>query len=425
MKKKLLIIMLVLAMSLSLVAPALAWTPPDNDYGEEPWIPYHPNGTGAGWLSQSLINAIENPEGPNTIVFPMNYNLGTREIGSGRAVQVNRPITIMSNNETMRTLTAGQGTTQPHFVINDGGSLTLININLEAPTTPTQGGITVNAGGELYLINSEMFRCYRAAADVWSIPMAGALLVKNGGYAEVTNCTFRNNVCGGALNGRAGAIYVEAGGELILTDTFFTGNNVPNPSNANVSSNIMYEDGAKISFENVSFSNGGNNAATHNKLPDNGFGVGVNGETLTVDIGYPVVVTFDSDGGSEVEPQSVVIGEKAIQPDDPTKDGYEFLGWFLDDEEFDFDTEITEAITLTAKWGVYAVGYDVTTSSTNLQDKTTVTLTVKVFYSDGSSEIGASASVKLKQNGTQKVTVGSFTVTVVVNGNNKITNLYI
>jgi len=61
-------------------------------------------------------------------------------------------------------------------------------------------------------------------------------------------------------------------------------------------------------------------------------------------------------------------------------------------------------------------------SSTNLQNSTTVTITVRGYYNDGTSVVLATASVKLKQSGTQTVTVGDYIVTVVVNSNNKITS---
>lgn len=38
------------------------------------------------------------------------------------------------------------------------------------------------------------------------------------------------------------------------------------------------------------------------------------------------------------------------RPEDPVRDGFVFLGWFLNDEEFDFETAITENINLVAKW---------------------------------------------------------------------------
>jgi len=59
-------------------------------------------------------------------------------------------------------------------------------------------------------------------------------------------------------------------------------------------------------------------------------------------------VSFDTDG--DITDVTVIAGEKVEQPEDPAKYGYTFLGWFLDGELFDFDTEITEDITLVAKW---------------------------------------------------------------------------
>jgi|GEM_PF-2311588 len=61
-------------------------------------------------------------------------------------------------------------------------------------------------------------------------------------------------------------------------------------------------------------------------------------------------VIFDSDGGSIVETQEVKNKNQAIRPTNPTKAKHDFIGWYLDDEEFDFTTPITENITLTAKW---------------------------------------------------------------------------
>jgi len=65
-------------------------------------------------------------------------------------------------------------------------------------------------------------------------------------------------------------------------------------------------------------------------------------------------------------------------------------------------------------------------SNTNLQNNTTVTITVDGKCSVcGDMTILASATVKLKQNGTQIVKIGEYEVTVVVNDNNKITNIFV
>ena len=69
-------------------------------------------------------------------------------------------------------------------------------------------------------------------------------------------------------------------------------------------------------------------------------------------------VIFNSMGGSSVDTQYVVDGEKAVVPADPTKHSYEFKGWYTSDDNgvtlsanpFDFDTVLTGALTLYAKW---------------------------------------------------------------------------
>ncbi|MBD5412880.1 MAG: hypothetical protein HDR52_00410 [Treponema sp.] len=63
------------------------------------------------------------------------------------------------------------------------------------------------------------------------------------------------------------------------------------------------------------------------------------------------MVTFNSNGGSEVEAQIVVSGEKAEEPTEPTKDGFLFTGWRdKNGSFFNFDTPIRSNITLTAGW---------------------------------------------------------------------------
>ena len=61
-------------------------------------------------------------------------------------------------------------------------------------------------------------------------------------------------------------------------------------------------------------------------------------------------VTFDSDGGSKIKTQEVAEGNKMTKPSNPTKSGYKFDGWYLNDKKFDFNTKITTNITLKAKW---------------------------------------------------------------------------
>ena len=74
-------------------------------------------------------------------------------------------------------------------------------------------------------------------------------------------------------------------------------------------------------------------------------------------------VTFNSDGGSTVEAQTIDEGEVATAPTAPIRDGYTFGGWTLNGEAYDFETPVTSDIELVAVWTKAAVMYDVTFNS--------------------------------------------------------------
>ena len=61
-------------------------------------------------------------------------------------------------------------------------------------------------------------------------------------------------------------------------------------------------------------------------------------------------VTFDSNGGDDIEEQVIVYNNTLIAFDDPERLGYTFDGWYLGEELFDFDTLIIEDLTIHARW---------------------------------------------------------------------------
>ena len=65
-----------------------------------------------------------------------------------------------------------------------------------------------------------------------------------------------------------------------------------------------------------------------------------------------VVVIFDSHGGTLIESQYLTVGDKVSKPIDPTKHGYTFKGWYVNDVLYDFNHIVSESLTLTAKWEV-------------------------------------------------------------------------
>ena len=75
----------------------------------------------------------------------------------------------------------------------------------------------------------------------------------------------------------------------------------------------------------------------------------------------PATVTYAYGAlGGTYATQIVQAGEKAIEPDVPSRQGYQFTDWYLDDTKYDFDTAVTEDMTLTAKWTAnsYTITFD-------------------------------------------------------------------
>lgn len=71
-----------------------------------------------------------------------------------------------------------------------------------------------------------------------------------------------------------------------------------------------------------------------------------------------ITVRFDSQGGSTVERERIKSGTAAVEPAEPTRDGYTFYGWYTDaactdGNEFDFSTVLSANTTLYAKWVKY------------------------------------------------------------------------
>ena len=67
--------------------------------------------------------------------------------------------------------------------------------------------------------------------------------------------------------------------------------------------------------------------------------------------GEPCVVTFDTNGGNEIAPQTVESGKKIQKPDDPERTGYTFAGWTCQGEVWSFvGYLVTGDMTLVAEW---------------------------------------------------------------------------
>lgn len=80
------------------------------------------------------------------------------------------------------------------------------------------------------------------------------------------------------------------------------------------------------------------------------------GSDMTLYAGWrpAVVVSFESNGGTLIENDTIPVGETVPTPVDPSRDNSVFLGWYLDADlttEFNFPTTpINQDLTLYAKW---------------------------------------------------------------------------
>ncbi len=71
-------------------------------------------------------------------------------------------------------------------------------------------------------------------------------------------------------------------------------------------------------------------------------------------------VTFNTDGGNAVDAQTVSYNGKVQKPADPEKVGYNFVGWFVGENEYDFANVVAESVEIVAKWQIktFAVTFD-------------------------------------------------------------------
>jgi len=136
------------------------------------------------------------------------------------------------------------------------------------------------------------------------------------------------------------------GGSAVDTQIVTDGNKVPKPANP-TQNNLIFEGW----FKETALTNEWDFATD----------VVTANITLYAKWKNTFVVTFNSNGGNAVDPQTVPQGNKVPKPADPTRTGYTFVGWFIGDNEWNFETAIIAAITLVAKWDI--ISYTVTFNS--------------------------------------------------------------
>ena len=109
-------------------------------------------------------------------------------------------------------------------------------------------------------------------------------------------------------------------------------------------------------------------------------------------------VVFDTDGGTLIESQLVEEGAKVLQPSNPEKVGYTFIGWQLDGSDYNFDSTVTKDITLKA---IYEKNVTNKTNNgitnnvinnSNVSDKTTTAKSSNTNSSNSSNNVNGASS---------------------------------
>ena len=141
-------------------------------------------------------------------------------------------------------------------------------------------------------------------------------------------------------------------------------------------------------------------------------------------------VTFETNSSSSLEAIEVKENDTIAKPENPTKEGYTFSGWYYNDELYNFEQGVTSDIKLEARWSetekVSRVELDKTQLVLHLNQ--TSTLTAKVIPEDAKNKsviwnssdsnivsVDSYGNIKALKNGNATITVttqdGKYTAT--------------
>ncbi len=139
-------------------------------------------------------------------------------------------------------------------------------------------------------------------------------------------------------------------------------------------------------------------------------------------------IKFDTDGGTKITSQKVKANDKVDIPTDPVKEGYTFLGWYLDGKKYDFDDKVTANIVLEARWEIIktakVTGVTLDQTSVTILPGNSVLLVATVEPSDAkdSNIIWTSSNEKIAtvdSNGNVKaISLGTVVITAITTDGN-------
>lgn len=215
--------------------------------------------------------------------------------------------------------------------------------------------IRVENGATLTLVDSKPNAVNKFSVTettgLWQQDAAGTKVINGGAITGGSSTGEAGNTCGGG-------IYVRKGGTLLMRGGNIVG------CTAREGGGVHVEDGGR--FEMSAGTITGCTAGQEEGKTANGVFIAAGGRftqspgaQITGEVIGAYTVTFQSEGGSEVASQ-IRANTPAAQPDNPTKEGHTFIGWYSGESEWDFETPVTADLTLTAKWQInrYTITFD-------------------------------------------------------------------
>ena len=233
-----------------------------------------------------------------------------------------------------------------------------LNGHLLITTSGVSNLIHVTQNGELTLIDSNPNAVHKfdKRNALWKLAAEDAegeniVEIKGGAITGGTGTGEAGNTCGGG-------IYVRKGGTLLMRGGNIVG------CTAREGGGVHVEGGGR--FEMSAGTITGCTAGQEEGKTANGVFIAAGGRftqspgaQITGEVIGAYTVTFQSEGGSKVASQ-IRANTPAAQPDNPTKEGHIFIGWYSGEEKWNFADAVATDLTLTAKWQLnqYTITFD-------------------------------------------------------------------
>ena len=324
--------------------------------------------TTAGAAELTLQGMIDLANAGDTIKLSSNTEIAA-------TLQITKNLTLDLNGCVLRM--RGTGSV---LKVSGRATLTIQDSSAEGTGTIT-GGNAVDGGGvyvddyaALKMTGGCITGCH-ASYGGGGIRSSGNLYMS--GTAKIEKCT-SNWGSDDAIWNKEGVIYADGGtvDGMVNSQGTITCSNGTNANAATVFNKTVYLRGSNLTtrcieagtyngtVENTGSITGGTFYGTV-RNQKNSMGLNITGSvtggtfygSIANEVGPEQVtggtfaVRFDTGDGTKPEPTLVEHNRTVLRPtSDPEKSGHTFVGWYLGDEKYNFDTPVIAPLTLTAKW---------------------------------------------------------------------------